>query len=80
MSALMSPGDAVRLLEPVAPWYSGYGSNPSVLLEAGAVGVLQAVNVPRVRGRGPGYAVARFELDGTSWQVSDIEAHWERVG
>lgn len=72
-------GSEVRLLAPVAPWYSGYGGRPSVRLEAGALGYVRSVGVPRVRGRGRDYAVAVFELDGTAWQVSDIEASWEVV-
>lgn len=78
MSAL-EVGCEVRLLAPVAPWYSGYGSNPAVTLEVGMLGYVSHVDVPRVRGRGAGYAVAVFELDGTAWQVSDIEASWEVV-
>lgn len=65
----MTVGESVTLTKPRVPWYSGYGDNPSVILPAGAVGVVTHVDVPNVRGRGS-YNVARFTHEGQSWQIS----------
>lgn len=42
-------GDQVELREDVEPHYSGYAGNPDVVVKAGTVGTVEAVDVPKVR-------------------------------
>lgn len=41
-------GSLVVLKVDKVPYYSGYGGNPEVLIKAGTIGIVGAVDVPRV--------------------------------
>ena len=61
-------GSKVYLKVDAVPYYSGYAGNPKVLIKAGTVGVVGAVDVPPVccpRGERPiSFACVDFHLPG----------------
>lgn len=66
-------GDRVETLIPDEPYYSGYGGNPRIVIPAGTVGVIGAVDVPAVRHRkGKPYTFfcVDFEIEGKHWRGS----------
>ena len=61
MSALKI-GDTIALKQDKTAWYSEYGLNPKMIVAAGEVGIITAVNVPVVRKleKRNSYHVAQF--------------------
>lgn len=44
----LAVGDRVRLLVDKEPYYSGYAGNPKIVITAGTIGTVGAVDVPPV--------------------------------
>lgn len=64
-------GDKVKLTVEKEPYYSNYGGNPKVIIPAGTIGTVAAVNVPCVvrhrciiQDHGDTFTCVDFVLDG----------------
>jgi len=73
-------GDRVRLRIDRVPYYSGYAGRPSVILPAGMAGIIGAVDVPPVRGRGGNFNCVDVVLNGVDWRCSALDRELEPAG
>ena len=67
-------GDAIALKQDKPAWYSGYGMNPVVIIPAGEIGEVFAVNVPVVRKleKRNSYHLARFGTQTVDFNRGDF--------